>query len=72
MPNLSTDGHKNATFGAKNTNPITGISKPGYGGGVDTISTENDDNRARRGKDERQQKIQVTQPANISQPKYSL
>ena len=48
------------------------LQSSGYGGGVDTISTENDDNRARRGKDERLQKIQVTQPANISQPKYSL
>ena len=28
MQNLSTDGQENATFGAKNTNPITAISKP--------------------------------------------
>ena len=28
LPNLSTDGQENATFGAKNTNPHTAISKP--------------------------------------------
>ena len=28
LPNLSTDGQENATFGAKNTNPQTAISKP--------------------------------------------
>ena len=28
MPNLSTDGQENATFGAKNTNPHATISKP--------------------------------------------
>ena len=30
LPNLSTDGQENATFGAKNTNTITAISKPDY------------------------------------------
>ena len=30
LPNLSTDGQENASFGAKNTNPHTAISKPGY------------------------------------------
>ena len=30
LPNLSTDGQENATFGAKNTNPITTISKSGH------------------------------------------
>ena len=30
LPNLSTDGLENATFGAKNTNPITAISKPDH------------------------------------------
>ena len=29
LPNLSTDSQQNATFGAKNTNPHTAISKPG-------------------------------------------
>ena len=27
---MSTDGQENATFGAKNTNPITAISKPDH------------------------------------------
>ena len=34
LPNLSTDGQENASFGAKNTNPHTTISKPAHGYGV--------------------------------------
>ena len=38
LPNLSRDGQENATFGAKNTNPHTAISKPVYDDTKDTLN----------------------------------